>query len=259
MNIPPRPDLPPPSPEPSGEGGSDRLLRASWKWYVAIGIYLLGTLVAGFFIAFGSESELASDEGFFIVAFVGQLVPTGVLIFWLQMRHRDWARAMGLVGARLRDILYGVVSGVIIYLAGAFGIAIVLSVLYALFTGRELVTPDQIPVELSGVRILLAILMAVVLAPLVEEFFFRGLLFRGMRASTRFWPSALGSAAFFGFAHYSLEPDVDAFGRLFLVIMMFFVGAAFAWIYERRGSLWVPVVAHMTFNTIGLSLIAAAG
>jgi membrane protease YdiL (CAAX protease family) len=34
---------------------------------------------------------------------------------------------------------------------------------------------------------------------------------------------------------------------------------ALAWFYERRGTLVAPIVAHMVFNVIGLSLIFTIG
>lgn len=258
MNLPPRPDLPPVPPPPGRHAAAD-LPAATWSWYGAVGIYLLGTFIAGALIAVGTGGEPNSPAGFFISAFVGQILPTVGLLVWLQVSHKAWRASMGAIAIRTRDLGFGVVGGLVAYLAGAFGLGIALAILYRVVTGEELTTPEQIPVQISGVRILLAILMAVVLAPLVEEFFFRGILFRGFRARYGFWPSALGSAAIFGFAHYSFEEGLPVFGRFFLVILMFFVGMCFAWIYERRGSLWASVAAHMTFNIIGLALIAASG
>jgi ABC-2 type transport system permease protein len=255
MNIPPRPDLPPPPPPSGAQMKGAALPRASWTWYAALGIYFAGLIVAGLM----QPSDPPSGSAFFVYALIGEVIPGTALLIWLVARHQTWRLTMGFPRATwLRDVGFGAVGGVLTYLIGSFGIAILLAIVYRLVTGQSLQTPDQIPVEISGVRVVLAILMAVIAAPVVEEFFFRGCLFRGFRARYSFWPSAIGSALFFGLAHYSLEEGLDAFGRFFLVILMFFVGLSFAWIYERRGSLWSSIAAHMAFNIIGLSLIATA-
>jgi len=37
--------------------------------------------------------------------------------------------------------------------------------------------------------------------------------------------------------------------------VMVATGFALAWIYRRRGNLLAPIVAHTTFNAIGLTLL----
>jgi membrane protease YdiL (CAAX protease family) len=62
----------------------------------------------------------------------------------------------------------------------------------------------------------------------------------------------VGSAIGFGLIHYIPGSAVDA---ALLMIVMFFTGLALAFIYERRGTIVVPIAAHMTFNVIGIVLI----
>jgi membrane protease YdiL (CAAX protease family) len=40
---------------------------------------------------------------------------------------------------------------------------------------------------------------------------------------------------------------------------MFFNGMALAWWYERRRTIVAPIVAHMMFNVIGLTLLWTFG
>ncbi len=81
---------------------------------------------------------------------------------------------------------------------------------------------------------------AVGVAPLAEEFFFRGLMQTALRnIMRRPWPPVLICAVLFGVAH-SQQPQVVPT----LVLLGVLLGAA----YERTGSLVTPIVLHSLFN-----------
>jgi ABC-2 type transport system permease protein len=79
--------------------------------------------------------------------------------------------------------------------------------------------------------------LAVVLAPLFEEFIFRGLLFRSLRRVTRLPLAVLGSAAVFAIIH----PPIS-----FLPVFVLGVVAALA--FDRTRLLWAPIAAHAVYN-----------
>jgi ABC-2 type transport system permease protein len=79
--------------------------------------------------------------------------------------------------------------------------------------------------------------LAVVAAPIFEEFLFRGLIFGGLRRSFDVWPAALASAAVFAIMH----PAVS-------IVPVFLMGVCAAWLYERTRSLLAPMLAHATYN-----------
>ncbi len=81
--------------------------------------------------------------------------------------------------------------------------------------------------------------LAVVLAPLCEEFIFRGLLFRGLRRDLPLVWAAAASAAVFAIIHPSLG-----------VIPVFGLGLACALAYARTGWLLAPIVAHALYNGV---------
>jgi membrane protease YdiL (CAAX protease family) len=94
--------------------------------------------------------------------------------------------------------------------------------------------------------------LAVIAAPVGEELFFRGFLYRGLRRRFLMWPAALISAAAFALIHV----DPDALGAsVILVLALFPVGVGLALIYEKRQSVLAPMVAHATFNLIGITMI----
>lgn len=81
--------------------------------------------------------------------------------------------------------------------------------------------------------------LAVVFAPLCEEFIFRGLLFRGLRRDLTLPWAAAASAAVFAIIHPSLG-----------VVPVFGLGLAAAFAYERTGWLLAPVLAHAAYNGV---------
>ncbi len=103
----------------------------------------------------------------------------------------------------------------------------------------EPVTRDDLAMIMAGV-------LAVVAAPMAEELFFRGFLFRGL-LRWGFVPAAATSAAIFSAAHLS----IGAF------IPFFVVGAIMAWLYWREGRLWDTIVFHFLFNLTSFALLAA--
>ena len=79
--------------------------------------------------------------------------------------------------------------------------------------------------------------LALIAAPLFEEFIFRGLIFGGLRRSFGLWSATLASAALFAIVH----PAVS-------IIPVFVLGACAALVYERSRSLLAPMIVHAVYN-----------
>ena len=79
--------------------------------------------------------------------------------------------------------------------------------------------------------------LAVIAAPIFEEFIFRGLIFGGLRRSFGVGAATLMSAAIFAIVHPPLS-----------VIPVFFLGVAAALTYERTKMLAGPMLVHAVYN-----------
>jgi len=79
--------------------------------------------------------------------------------------------------------------------------------------------------------------LALVAAPVFEEFIFRGLIFGGLRRSFGSWPAALASAAIFACMH----PPIS-------ILPVFALGLATAYAYDRSRGLLAPMIAHASYN-----------
>jgi membrane protease YdiL (CAAX protease family) len=256
-----RAELPPPRPDLADPVVAARP-AVTWGWLEAIGIFVIGYIViasvlAGAIVFTIAGIDDAGDlEGSLelVLTIVVDVVFIGLMIAWLSRRHPGWVRALGVPakGARLRAIAWGAGMGVLLYPTIAIVIGIPFSLLLEAISGEQATTPDQLPAELSVGGQVLAVVLAVFAAPLMEELFYRGVLFRSIRDRHGFWVGALISAVVFGAVHYVASPWQDA---LLLQSVMVFTGFAFAWIYERGGTIVGSIAAHTVFNMIGVTLI----
>jgi len=90
----------------------------------------------------------------------------------------------------------------------------------------------------------LVVLAVVILAPIAEEVFFRGVVFNAwLREHGRRW-AIIGSSALFALIHASVVA----------VVPIFLLGLALAWVYQRTGNLLAPIAMHATVNGISVAL-----
>ncbi len=97
--------------------------------------------------------------------------------------------------------------------------------------------------------------MVVVLAPMVEEVLYRGMLQSALvrLEMPRWWAIAATSVVFVSM-HIAAAPSAEALPGMLAALFVLSLG--FGWIYEKTGSLLAPMVMHMLFN--GGNLAAAA-
>lgn len=88
-------------------------------------------------------------------------------------------------------------------------------------------------------------LVGAVVAPLVEEIFFRGFLFQGFRQRYGWLPAILLSSAIFGAAH--LDPVS--------LIPTFILGCVLAYMYHRSNSVWPGIIFHAAINSFSLCAV----
>ena len=103
----------------------------------------------------------------------------------------------------------------------------------------DAITSDAVTLVLAGVRTCLV-------APVVEELFYRGLLTRGLLPWGA-WPAVAVPAVIFSAVH--LDPGS------FLPFAV--VGLVLGWLYWRRGALADAVVFHFLFNSTSFVLLVA--
>ncbi|MBE7536084.1 MAG: CPBP family intramembrane metalloprotease [Anaerolineales bacterium] len=92
------------------------------------------------------------------------------------------------------------------------------------------------------------ILAAVIVAPLVEEIFFRGFLFQGFRQRYGWIAALLLSSGIFAASH--LDPVS--------FIPTFILGVVLGYVYHRSNSLWPSVILHFLNNGFAMGAMLVA-
>lgn len=95
---------------------------------------------------------------------------------------------------------------------------------------------DLAPAGLLGFG--LALLAGVVVAPIAEEYFFRGWVLPYLDREAGPATAYIASAGIWALLHFSLTA----------LPILFLVGLVLAWAYRRWGSLLIPIAAHATGN-----------
>lgn len=164
-------------------------------------------------------------------------IPVGVIVGAPPQESRAWMRA-GMLGPLV--LAFSAASmWAMVFVASGFSPD---------WAGQQLAGDDDPAVlidRLSTMQRYLLALLAVVIAPVVEEFVFRGLLMRRSIARRGFWPGLLVSALVFALLH---PPNwIGAF--VFSVV----AGILYLW----SGSLALPILVHMINNAfVALTLLA---
>lgn len=133
------------------------------------------------------------------------------------------------------------------------GIALVSAVSAALFNGGKVVPGNTRQLFIQhprGIGILvLALLVTAVAAPVCEEVFFRGMLFRLLRTRMPLSAAVVLSAGAFALAH--ANPAIS----LALLPVFLYMGVVLAVLYTRTGVLTTTILLHGLNNAVGTVLI----
>jgi uncharacterized protein len=200
-----------------------------------------GIAFAGFFaVGLGYQPTAGRiDYGMMLVSAISF---HGVGLLWLNWFLRDhemsWITALGLGSRRLLLALsLGLLTGVL----GFFVCHQVGGLVTAILSRFEVQPELQITVQALRTNASLAWIIAfgvisIILAPLVEEFIFRGLAW---------W----GTSLLFALIHFNLH----AFLPLTVLALML------TWLYDRTDNLLAPILAHSAFNAVNFALTVQTG
>jgi ABC-2 type transport system permease protein len=206
----------------------------------ALAFFVLQTVLVVLFLAWGDPPGASLFYSFTIA---GGLAAAFSLYVFFRMKVPRIREAVGLSfppGSAGKSLGLGVAAGLA---AAGFG-ALYLMLADRWEPLRKLkLEALEMRAGLSADSLLWLGFLAVVAAPLFEEFIFRGLIYRGMRRSAGPLSAMLLSAALFAIVH----PPIA-------VIPVFVLGLATAFIAERTGNLLAPVLAHSIYN---LAMVAA--
>jgi membrane protease YdiL (CAAX protease family) len=237
--------------------------RMLWKkpWQPEVVLMLIGGIVLAFFtvsLAVGmlqhykvTGFQNSYDVGAVLAAtlcFHGAVI-IGAGLF-LKFHALDWREVLGLNNERWKRSLLFAGGVLLLMLPVMLGLKYVSEIT---FEKMGWPTEDQKAVELFthvksvGLKIYLGV-FAVVIAPIAEEFIFRGLLFSA--AKKMGWPRLawVGVSLLFALIHFN--------GPTFLPLFVFALGLT--WLYQKTEGLLAPIAAHCAFNAVNVILLLLA-
>jgi membrane protease YdiL (CAAX protease family) len=99
---------------------------------------------------------------------------------------------------------------------------------------------DDLGANRSTAMLIVGAVVVILVAPVCEELFFRGFLYRILRTRMALWPAAIVDGVLFGLVH----------GSWVILPILTFLGVLLCWVYERTGSLFATIAIHALNNTI---------
>jgi membrane protease YdiL (CAAX protease family) len=228
---------------PAGVEPRRRPRWAPWTSVVALVAGLAGALFGALVIgvvavAFGAKFDDEPPAVTIAATVVQDLCLIGSAVLFARMYGRLTPADFGLRPTRLGPALGWAALG-------WFSFLIFTAAFIAIVGGDP--NDDKLPKELgadesTAAMLAVAFLVAVV-APVAEEFFFRGYFFTALRNWRGLWPAAIGTGIVFGAIHGSSADPA------FLLPLAFF-GFVLCLIYARTRSLYPCIALHCANNSI---------
>ena len=159
------------------------------------------------------------------------------------------------------DMVFGILSWLVVFPIVTFFSSIFSIFIYTVFKVQKV--PDQVAIYFlkatmkNPLYFILAMITIVILAPILEEFFFRGILQNFFKKFLKRWLAIIFTSLVFAIIHFSYSQrlaNITIVGSIF--IFSLFLG----FLYEKQKSLISPIFLHATFNAINvLNLIFIKG
>jgi membrane protease YdiL (CAAX protease family) len=235
---------PPPPPPPARpelpEGASPR-----WPaWYAGVGflVALISTvLVVGIVAAATGTSPDDEDAAFTIIAtFLQGLIFIGTAMLFASFTRRPRPEHFGLRPAPF----WPAVGWAALGYATFYGIVVLYTLIFQ--PDIEQNVAQDLGAEQGTFGLVAAGFMIVCVAPVAEEFFFRGFFYRALRSRFAVIAAAGIDGLLFGAIHY----DFSGAEGLLIVPPLALLAFIFCLIYERTGSIYPTIALHALNNAI---------
>jgi len=240
---------PPPDPPESDPSHSPVTGWSPWIAPMALVLGLVAAIVGGLVVdlpaaAFGvSISSEHTPAGITIADTFVQDVAFVVAAIWCARFGGRAARAWQF-GLRRPGVGWRSAFWMIVLLLFAF---VVLSVAWSeVFEAPEEKLLKQLGTEEGTLPLLLSAGLTCMVAPICEEFLFRGLIFTALREWRGTLPAAVLAGLLFGAVHLGSAPELD-------LVPLAALGFGLCLLYRYTGSLYPGIVAHSLNNSLAFS------
>jgi hypothetical protein len=239
---------PPPPPPPSRpelpEGAAPR-----WPaWYAGVGFLtaLIATLlVVGIVAAATGTTSEEGDATFTVIAtFLQGLIFIGTAVMFASFTRKPKPEHFG-----LRPTPFWSAVG---WAALGFATFYVAVVIYTVLLqpDTEQTVAQDLGANQGTVGLIAAGFMVICVAPVAEEFFFRGFFYRALRSRYTVLVAAGIDGLLFGIIHF----DFSSADALLIVPPLALLGFIFCLVYEQTGSIYPVIALHALNNAIAYAV-----
>ena len=238
------PTPPPPERPELPDGAAPR-----WPpWYAGVGFLvalILTLIVVGIVAAATGAATDDANPTFTVVAtFLQGVIFIGTAVLFASFAGKPRARQFGLRPARFWPTVGWAALGLFsFYLLAALYTAIVQP-------DAEQTVAQDLGADQGTLGRIAAGFMIICIAPVAEEFFFRGFFYRALRSRYSILVAALIDGLLFGAIHW----DFSSADALLIVPPLATLGFMFCLVYERTGSLYPVIALHALNNAIAFAV-----
>jgi membrane protease YdiL (CAAX protease family) len=209
-------------------------------------VALIATLVVvGIVAAATGATTDNADPTFTVVAtFLQGVIFIGTAVLFASFAGKPRARQFGLRPARFWPTVGWAALGLLsFYLLAALYTAIVQP-------DAEQTVAQDLGADEGGLGRIAAGFMIICIAPVAEEFFFRGFFYRALRSRYSILVAAVIDGLLFGVIHW----DFSSAEGLLIVPPLASLGFMFCLVYERTGTLYPVIALHALNNAIAFGV-----
>jgi len=223
---------------------------------ITIGLWLFGSSI-GAMIAKPIVGDDPSSLGMLITLLLSQggaLVMVGYVLVRASQAVEGGAAAFGFNLRHFNDSLDRTIAVALFIIPATFvtlaGMAIVTTWLgypppRLAHTMLEAIRDADSPAVALGLA-----MVPILLAPVIEEPMFRGMMQTVLRHAAGFerWPTIIITSVLFSLVHLAAVPWQSMPG-------LFVLSLGLGYAYERTGKLWAPMAIHALFNAVNVTLV----
>lgn len=198
-----------------------------------LGLVLLLILIA-IFLFLSLQLDLINSAGSSLLLIAPQLlmlIPIALVFLW---RKVSW-QEIGFFPFKWADVAIGI--GLLIFVYFLTIINNLIMTLLGIITQAE--TIFEVLEQIDSLAVFA--IATTVIAPIFEEIFFRGFLFKGFRQKYGWKIALILSALIFSLFH----------GQVATLLPTFLLGALFAYMHQRTGSIIPSIIMHFLVNSVG--------
>lgn len=250
QDAPPAPPAPPPLDVAVAAVRDDP--QARWGLLDAV------AAVVGLIVILGLVGGIAATTSVpgALLTLLGELSFGGVV--WLAGRRAarqsgGWLRALGVRLPDEHDV-GSMVRWTLLQLGVRFGVVAVLLAALSELPGRAVSNAAPLR-DLHGIALVVVVLTAVLVAPVVEEALFRGLLLRAVMLRAGFWTGAIVSSVLFGVLHAVQGPNLPSVVLLGASTLAF--GLVQCLLVRRTGTIGTAIGVHSLTNGLAIVITLA--